>query len=313
MFKVKTGLIKWLGGLLVLLSLGFIAQQLSSLDLQKIPSEDWFLYTGIGIVGSIIYGILSFSQSLTWYQLLRWSGEKNSHSKICHGIYGRAQLAKYLPGNIFSIAGRHILGRQAGFKDSALAWAAVLEILGMLFISALLFFIGTIFLVDLTGFITLPIVLGAVILPFLLPLALKFAFQHIPKLKPFNLPPKTLSSYLQLYLLFFIYIPFFLAGAGILWCLIYASTEGLPPSFLAIVAISAGAWFVGYITPGASGGIGVRDSLLILALKPIVGDAIIISAVVFRFSTIVGDVVYFLLASLIPIKLEKPPSAVTTP
>ena len=74
-----------------------------------------------------------------------------------------------------------------------------------------------------------------------------------------------------------------------LWWLLYEATDGSAPAFMIVLSVSAGAWLAGYITPGASGGIGVRDALLILALKPFVGKAIIYAVVAFRAATILGE------------------------
>ena len=53
-------------------------------------------------------------------------------------VYGTSQLAKYLPGNIFHLVGRHALGMAAGVPTGVLAKSAVWE-LGLISLSAAIF------------------------------------------------------------------------------------------------------------------------------------------------------------------------------
>ena len=40
-----------------------------------------------------------------------------------HALYGRSQIAKYLPGNVFHLVGRQVLGRALGVSQARLAVA----------------------------------------------------------------------------------------------------------------------------------------------------------------------------------------------
>jgi len=293
---------KVIGFLLVLLCLAFVVQQLLTLDLRQLPAERWLELTGTVLVGGLFYGLLSLSLSFAWRHLLLWSGEAQAPAKLCHGIYGRAQLGKYLPGNIFSIAGRHFLGVKSGFSNRSLVWAATLEILGMTFVSGLLFAFGIPALGISHQLVGIPLLLVALSVPLILPWVMKEVLQRLPALKSFHLPTRRIGAYLRLYGVFFLYLPFFLAGTTLLWWLLYTATGGHPPPYLAVLSLSSGAWLAGYVTPGASGGIGVRDALLILAFKPFVGEAVVFAVIAYRLATILGDVVYFLVALLFPLE-----------
>jgi len=290
-----------IGLLIVLLCLGFVALQLLDLDLGQVSRERWLELAGAVVVGGCIYGLLSLSLSYAWRQLLLWSGEARAPAKLCHGIYGRAQLGKYLPGNIFSIAGRHFLGKKSGFSHRSLLWAAVLEILGMTFVSGLLFALGISALEIAHQLLEIPLLLVALVAPLVLPWIMKGILQRLPLLRPYGLSARTFGSYLRLYGIFFLYLPFFFAGSTLLWWLLYSATGGQPPPYLVVLSLTSGAWLAGYLTPGASGGIGVRDALLILAFKPFVGETVVVAAIAYRLATILGDIVYFLVALLFPL------------
>ncbi len=64
-----------------------------------------------------------------------------------------------------------------------------------------------------------------------------------------------------------------------------------------IIAASAISWFIGFITPGVPGGIGIRESVLLLMLPMYPQEAILTAAIVQRVIMIIGDVLSYLLST----------------
>ena len=62
------------------------------------------------------------------------------------------------------------------------------------------------------------------------------------------------------------------------------------------------AWIAGTLTPGAPGGLGIREGVLTLGLGPVLGsgDAAAL-ALALRFVTLLGDVLTYGIGMLIPI------------
>ena len=57
------------------------------------------------------------------------------------------------------------------------------------------------------------------------------------------------------------------------------------------------AWLAGFIIPGAPGGIGVREAVLIFFVTPIIGEPQSIAvAIALRFVTLLGDVCFFVIS-----------------
>ena len=70
--------------------------------------------------------LAGFLLAEAWRQLS--SGEPTARpASRYHAIYGRTQIAKYLPGNLFHFAGRQWLGRGLGHTQTTLALASVAE------------------------------------------------------------------------------------------------------------------------------------------------------------------------------------------
>ena len=68
----------------------------------------------------------------------------------------------------------------------------------------------------------------------------------------------------------------------------------------AVISTYIVAWVLGFIVPGASGGIGIREMALLLLLGPMLGDSLVLSlAVIHRLITIIGDFLGYLIVVLL--------------
>jgi hypothetical protein len=66
----------------------------------------------------------------------------------------------------------------------------------------------------------------------------------------------------------------------------------------AVVAAASAAWVVGYLTPGAPGGVGVREAVFVLMLD-LDDRAVAIGVLGFRIAMIAADAVLFGLGSAV--------------
>ena len=90
----------------------------------------------LGVVAlSVVYALTGLQLAWAWWMALGGLGESRLSWRKTWRLYARTQIAKYLPGNVFHLAGRHIAAREEGVKDTLLVMAAGLE-MGMLMFSA---------------------------------------------------------------------------------------------------------------------------------------------------------------------------------
>ena len=247
---------------------------------------------------SIIYGLSEFTLSFAWRRLLLWCGHQDISAKICNAIYGKSQIAKYIPGNVFHVVSRHILGKQAGIKHFVLAGATVYEILGLISISVIigfsgmvLFGLGNIYfsIYQITQILFVTIFLSGLV-PVVAP--------YLLHLKGISMPYKgLLESLRSISLVYFSYFIFFFI-AGLLLVFIVSIFVNLNLIVSAkIITIFSIAWLAGFIIPGAPGGIGVREAVLIFFVTPIIGEPQSIAvAIALRFVTLLGDVCFFVIS-----------------
>lgn len=282
---------------------GYVLYELIENEVWRVDRETFYALGWYVPAAALVYAVTSISLGAAWWRLLRWSGEPVSERAICHGIYGRSQLAKYVPGNVFSFVGRQVLGRRAGFSHRGLAVASVLEIAGQVLSAGMIMLIGSQFSstpeVDYTVQISLLGIAGFAV-------AVALTLVTLRKLaKTANQPllKRTVLDFAHLMLNFSIYILFFLVGGTLLWVILTVIADHRAIEWTYVLSVGAAAWILGFIVPGAPGGIGVRDALLIAGLAPIVGGpAATIATIAYRIVTVIGDIVYFLISYAFPIR-----------
>lgn len=232
------------------------------------------LYSG----GAALLGV-------AWAVLVRATAGPRARAWPLYVAHLRSQLAKYLPGNVFHFAYRHVAARGEGAGHAALGGALALESILLVAAAALL-------------------ALGAAADPRLAQLA---PWAHMLVLAA---PPSALVACIvavwivgrgdraglkrprlarSIVLALAIDLAFFVAAATALR-LLCAQPQGLP--FAAWCGWLALAWIVGYVTPGAPGGLGLREAVLALALTSALGEAGALAiALAYRLLTVVADAV----------------------
>jgi glycosyltransferase 2 family protein len=126
--------VTWGGRLLMVLSLiyvGFRLWSYRSSFIDHLANPTVLLVT---LLSAVIYAISCFLLAFGWWMIMH-SGRRLQHPirwERMWIIYAKTQVAKYIPGNIFHIAGRHLLTAGAGGSHSLLLAAAILEILMLL-------------------------------------------------------------------------------------------------------------------------------------------------------------------------------------
>ncbi|RDI58529.1 hypothetical protein [Microvirga subterranea] len=271
----------WAGSALAAIGILFVVIRLrgysGQINFKDFDREIWW------VIGScaVVYGLSNVMLALAWWNLLGQFGTATSRLWAI-GAYGITQLAKYVPGNIFHLAGRQAVGMAAGLPGWSLAKSSIWEL-------ALIASAGSLF-----GSLALPLMLPA------LPLelgAIVFALALIVGAVALRacLGPAAVWA--------FGWYVGFLGISGMLFvCLVGVTFPvGVESSANWIMLCGAYvlAWLAGLLTPGAPAGVGVREIVLIFLLNGLIGESELLLAVVLgRVVTVVGDLLFFVIASL---------------
>ncbi|HNS81532.1 MAG TPA: hypothetical protein PKM67_08755 [Kiritimatiellia bacterium] len=286
---------RWIGRFLSLCGLLFVAWRAWSLrtDLAQALAGPgvrtaFILAIGVFLLDNVILASI-------WGGLLRVCGATKFAMRTTLWLYAQTQIAKYLPGNIMHFAGRHAAARSRGVAHAPLAAAAMMEFGGLIAAA------GGVALIGLSlsagdGQRTVMVRLAVISLIVLLGLSALICL--VPRTAVFRrlgggvLVPIVVARGLSVAILG--YVVFFLIGG--MSCILLAnalSGDGFHGSGSILFAYAV-SWIMGFITPGAPGGLGVREAALSGLLTAQLGAApAVLAALLFRGVTVGADVLFY--------------------
>lgn len=244
-------------------------------------------------IGSLIYTGTGFVLASAWINIVNSLSREKLSFKDGLCIYAVTQVFKYLPSNVLHAVGRYGMTRARGLSHRAVLLSMGVEtlLLGLAALTLALLF-GLTFiqqvLPDIVARIDWRIVALAVAVVTVIVGLTAHAFIQSD------------ISPLRLGLSYLLFVAFFLICGLIALGLVYGFTwSGFPSHTLEIIGAIAAAWLGGWVTPGASAGIGVREALIIIMLSPLIGgDTAAFMAVTYRVVTTVGNLCFALLGLL---------------
>ena len=246
--------------------------------LQRLSTVTFALALGLYVGAGLLLGA-------GWVLLVRLSSAAAPRAAPLFVGHLRAQLAKYLPGNVFHLAYRHIAARREGVGHRALALALVLESVLVIAAGAILG-LGVVSdpRLDALAPWARQLVWAAPVLALLAWVGVGAVGRRggFAQLAPARTAPPFFAV-LVLDLAFFVL-------AALALRMLSEQPSALP--FAAWCGWLALAWALGYVTPGAPAGIGLREAVLALGLAPVLGEAGALAlALVYRLLTLVADAV----------------------
>lgn len=299
-------IIKYFGYLIMLASFCYLLRVLLSLDLHLLTFKKNTFSIGSLILLSIGYALFIIPiSSYSWKSIIEFLSQERISGKEAFRIYAQANIAKYIPGNIMQYIGRNYLGTKMGLKHSDIAFSSFIEIALTVATGFILFFFINIvtfvsilqnplfqinfklclfyFLIFMTGLLVLGIFYKKKGLP-----------EHFKKLKL----KKSIIFSTKIFFIYssmFIILGFFLIH--ILHTVLDASVK--PKDFFLVISGFIISWFFSFAAPGVPGGLGVRESLIVLFLSPLYGqEKSLMASLLLRFVMIFGDMIAFLLTFL---------------
>jgi uncharacterized membrane protein YbhN (UPF0104 family) len=269
-----------------------------------IPPIVWNGVTVAIAVASVLAGVLVVVLiGLMWTLLLRDQGVTLPFLKALQ-IVAVSQIGKYLPGNVGQFAGRAVLAQQVGIPLGVSASTMLIETAWTLAIGAGFAVAALALFVDAATASALPSVgllelglltSGLLVLPWL---GISMVNRFLPGLSrkvgggKLVTPPRLRTALAVSGLMV---LCFFVLGA-----VVTMHARGLfgvtDASWVTVTVLFTAAWLVGYVVPGAPGGMGVREAMMVLVLTPALGAGPAIGlGVTVRLATLAGDGLSFLL------------------
>ena len=302
----KRNIIKVVGKGLSILSIAFIGYSVWKMGLDFTFVTDKPLFVFIMIVGVIIKVLSLWTSGSAWVTWLKFFSNTKFEFKEARNVFVRANIGKYLPGNVMHFVQRNLFAAELGISQGQLALATVFEVMSYvlvaLFISVttarkgmqavLLKFLGN--RVSRVIVILALVIVVATIIVFLL----KDRFRTV--LKGYSLARlvKTVGIVASLQFVTLMML-------GLVMAILICYAVGFDAKTVGVVISTyVVAWVLGFVVPGASGGMGIREMTLLLLLGPIMGNELVLPlSLVHRLITIIGDFIGYLITEL-PRKLK---------
>ncbi len=215
---------------------------------------------------------------VAWGRLLHAVGWTTPVS-VAASVWLRAQIARYLPGGLWDVAGRAVLGRAWAVPPRATSAAAVLEVAFQVLAAGLFLVVTLVFapVPAVTRYVPwllagMGVLAGTVLSP-LFPRGVNAV------LRRWNRPPLAvdLSPRVGLQLLALYVLAHACQGAG--FGLFVRGLTPVPISLLPLLAAAyVAAWLVGYVVILAPTGIGVREAALVVLVQAYVAAPVALAA-----------------------------------
>lgn len=289
----------WIGRGITLICVLFFLKILVK-NWQSLPAEFFRADVWAVFLVSIFLYLLTFAMiagiSLI---LLDKSGNRYIYIKVLCVLL-LSQLAKYLPGNVAHHIGRAAMLNQIGYPFAQAAFALFLEWVIALVV-ALGLVLAYLVLADNSFWVVAGVdtseVSRAALRIILVSLGLiVFSFLGSSRLNALDRSDLHLPHLRMLLLVLLLNLVNFLIWGGIACAFLWTVSEGQSLNYWLLSATFALAWAIGFVTPGAPGGIGVREVVLLSLITPFYGSEIgLFLTIALRLLTVLGDIFAFLI------------------
>lgn len=290
--------VKYIGNIMTVLSVIYIVINICQMEINVTELLDKKKLTLLGVLGIFITLYCLFILSYAWMQPLQWFGNKKIKFVEVVAIYLKSNIGKYLPGNVIHYVERNLFAANTGISQVYITISSIMEII-LIIVTAL--GISVVFsykeLMQVFTDLVVPTWMITVIGVFIVLFLVLFVFLfHIPKVRNFlrKITREVISKQgiVVLVKMEISYI-IMLCSNGICFALICVAISENAMDIKTIIYLMNCyilAWVVGYCMPGAPGGVGLRELVIILLAQNIMNSEIVVlAALIHRIITVLGD------------------------
>jgi len=302
---LKKQLIKYTGSLIAVLSIIYVISNLGKTDWGYVSSSFSLCSLPVLILLICLYVIVNLIRAYNWTRIVHYFGNKGKNSIELIVLYMKTEIAKYIPSNMVHFAGRHIFARELGYKDSVLLASNIFDMVFLLGVAMIIVSAGLICeVIHIPQFILEHIseAVYKIIVIVLTLTGLSTLFVLLIKRKNQFLEYIRLNKIKDIVIIILLFLPGFILSTMILMFIyrfILGSQVGLNDSLFFFTAFTL-AWTAGFIIPGAPGGIGIREAVILFLFGGLYGEnSTAVAAVIMRLVSVCGDVAVWVLAVFI--------------
>ena len=291
-------IISFFGTLLMIIALVFLWRSLSEYGM------DFSLLGSPVILGGLIFvaivealGIIL--ASVNYHAIIKNVSGIKANRVFSMLAYTISNLYKYIPGGVMYVVGRNRIAVETdGLSHSKVAFATVVEgvsiILGAILISAIFSFNSLFTFTNNLEIFNEIIIAVVLIILLLLVLALYFKQKLEPIFARFWSTVEILKPRIVAKRMCFALVLMFVWGLSFA-VTIYLLGQPMTVSLtFTLIGLYLLAWLVGFLTPGAPSGFGIREAIMLMFISGMVYESILLSAmIVHRVIAITADIIAY--------------------
>jgi hypothetical protein len=306
---MKKKYIKLIGNILTVIAFILIVKRLYEMDVDYSVllsrSNVWWL-----TLFCVLYGIHIMALPVSWQQTIQIITRSKVPFSSVEKVFCKSNILKYIPGNVFQYVGRNEIAVQFGFSHKAILMTTLLDvvanILGVTIVSLTCYARGIRIGLDSIGMKINPLLVIVIAVAFLFFLCLLYWKRKIisEKMQDFC----TLAN-VKRYLFCIVYYMFFAVYTGIVYLLVLTQILDMSianDKIYIVIGAYLLSWLLGFIMPGAPGGIGIRETVIIVLLATYLpSDSVLLAIVIYRIVSMIGDFFAFIMSFLIDCLIKK--------
>ena len=249
---------------------------------------------------------------ISWKTIVYIITQKKVKFSSASLVLCKANLLKYIPGNVFQYVGRNDLAVKEDLKHADVALATMIDIimniLGVFFLAVLCYSSGAIILLEEYGTNLLK---AGLVLLFIVIIAVGIIYRFFKaKCKQFIFKIRVFFTKKNILYIIACLMYYFFWGifTGFIFIGVLTQIVGISLDFhqsRIILGAFLLSWILGFIMPGAPGGIGIREASLTLMLNSFSNvESILFGIVIYRIVNVFGDLIGLLFARITCICVE---------
>ena len=292
-----------LGNLLTIIAIVFVVKRFwnMGIDFKVLTSPKTMIALALAVV------VQTFTLCVgcfPWLRFVEAFSDKKIPFSSAMPVYTKANIYKYIPGNIFQYVERNKLAIDMEISHVDVACSTILDIIcGIipLCMISVIMLGGTVytFIRDYWENVKIIIVVGFIFLALFIFAILIFRkklttyFSRYKRIFYTNNRKKLIPV-----VVYYIIMPLLSVFTYfIVVCLLFDQATSLGQR-ITIAGAYVFAWILGYITLGAPSGIGIRESVMIIVCGGMFEKDVIVYVLLFRISSIISDILSFIIGTI---------------
>lgn len=293
---MKKKILKIIGNILVVIAVVFVFRKLLTYDIDY-SAIFTLKNVAIIVVMTMLYGVNVYLCSFPWFNL----ATAITSTKLCFSevavIFTKSGLLKYIPGNVLQYVGRNELALHYNLNHAKVALSTFLDVVcNLCAIAAIIICFARKDIVRIINLyhIDIRIVFAALAVCIF---GVIIVAVYIYNKNSLHKVAKAVSKAFILDILFYVATNLFSSALFVIILKVIANESYF--SYGTVIGAFLLSWVVGFIVPGAPGGIGIREAIITFLLaKSVQQESVVISIIIYRFITTIGDLVGFIVAFL---------------